>query len=100
MGSQDCRIDTISTFVLVRKSNPEKYTNWRNRDEEKNCNWWFTENDPQQGDLIGAVYEGIAEFLNGLDEDTRAEVLYDTCLKNVIEPGEDEQGRDLHTTFD
>ena len=33
-------------------------------------------------------------------ENTRAEVLYDTCLKNVIEPGEDEQGRDLHTTFD
>ena len=61
---------------------------------------WFVENNSQQGDLIGAVYEGIAEFLNGLDEDTRAEVLYDTCLKNVIEPGEDEQGRDLHTTFD
>nr|WP_289096054.1 hypothetical protein [uncultured Dorea sp.] len=35
-----------------------------------------------------------------MDEDTRAEVLYDTCLKNVIEPGDDEQGRDLHTTFD
>lgn len=61
---------------------------------------WFAENDPQQGDLIGAVYEGIAEFLNGLDEDTRAEVLYDIYLKNVTEPGDDEQGRDLHTTFD
>lgn len=35
MGSQDCRTDTFSTFVLVRKSNPEKYTNWRKRDEEK-----------------------------------------------------------------
>lgn len=33
-------------------------------------------------------------------ENKRAEVLYDTCLKNVIEPGDDEQGRDLHTTFD
>lgn len=30
----------------------------------------------------------------------RKEVLYDTCLKNVIEPGEDEQERNLHTTFD
>lgn len=39
MGSQDCRTDTFSTFVLVRKSNLEKYTNWRKRDEEKNCNW-------------------------------------------------------------
>ena len=29
-------------------------------------------------------------------ENTRAEVLYDTCLKNVIEPEDDEQGRDLH----
>ena len=28
-------------------------------------------------------------------ENKRAEVLYDTCLKNVIEPGDDEQGRDL-----
>ena len=44
---------------------------------------WFAENHPQQGDLIGAVYEGIAEFLNGLDEDTRAEVLYDTYLNST-----------------
>ena len=42
VGSQDCRTDTFSTFVLVRKSNPEKYTNWRKKDEDiKFCILWY-----------------------------------------------------------
>ena len=63
---------------------------------------WYAENDPQKGDLIGAIYEGIAEFLNGLDDAERAEVLYDVCAANVYQDGngEDEQGRVLHTMFD
>ena len=63
---------------------------------------WYVENNPQKGDLIGAIYEGIAEFLNGLDDAERAEVLYDVCAANVYQDGngEDEQGRVLHTMFD
>lgn len=61
---------------------------------------WFSENDPQNGDLIGAVYEGIAAFLNGLDVDERAEVLYDMYVKNVYEAGTDDDGKHLHTMFD
>ena len=60
------------------------------------------ENNPQEGDLVGAIYEGIAEFLNGLDDAERAEVLYDVYAANVYQNGngEDEQGRVLHTMFD
>ena len=63
---------------------------------------WYAENDPQKGDLVGAIYEGIAEFLNGLDDAERAEVLYDVYAANVYQNGngEDEQGRVLHTMFD
>ena len=63
---------------------------------------WYAENDPQKGDLIGAIYEGIAEFLNGLDDAERAEVLYDVYAANVYQDGngEDEQGRTLHSMFD
>ena len=59
-------------------------------------------NNPQEGDLVGAIYEGIAEFLNGLDDAERAEVLYDVYAANVYQNGngEDEQGRVLHTMFD
>lgn len=60
---------------------------------------WFSENDPQNGDLIGAVYEGIVAFLNGLDVDERAEVLYDVYAKNVYEAGTDDDGKKLHTMF-
>lgn len=63
---------------------------------------WYIENNPQEGDLTGAIYEGIAEFLNGLDDAERAEVLYDVYAANVYQDGngEDEQGRRLHTMFD
>ena len=59
-------------------------------------------NNPQEGDLAGAIYEGIAEFLNGLDDAERAEVLYDVYAANVYQNGngEDEQGRVLHRMFD
>ena len=62
----------------------------------------YVENNPQEGDLVGAIYEGIAEFLNGLDDAERAEVLYDVYAANVYQNGngEDEQGRVLHTMFD
>lgn len=46
--------------------------------EQNETNYeWYVENNPQEGDLAGAIYEGIAEFLNGLDDAERAEVLYD-----------------------
>ena len=61
---------------------------------------WYNENDPQEGALIGAVYEGIAAFLNGLDTDERVDVLYETYAKNVYDGGEDGEGRSLHTMFD
>ena len=71
--------------------------------EQNETNYeWYVENNPQEGDLAGAIYEGIAEFLNGLDDAERAEVLYDVCAANVYQDGngEDEQGRVLHTMFD
>ena len=70
--------------------------------EQNETNYeWYVENNPQEGDLAGAIYEGIAEFLNGLDDAERAEVLYDVYAANVYQNGngEDEQGRVLHRIF-
>lgn len=61
---------------------------------------WYTENNPQEGDLAESIYEGIAKFLNSLDDAERAEVLYDVYDANIYQGGEDEQGRPLHTMFD
>ena len=71
--------------------------------EQNETNYeWYVENNPQEGDLAGAIYEGIAKFLNGLDDAERAEVLYDVYAANVYQNGngEDEQGRVLHRMFD
>ena len=72
------------------------------KEQDETSYEWYVENNPQEGDLVGAIYEGIAEFLNGLDDAERAEVLYDVYAANVYQNGngEDEQGRVLHTMFD
>ena len=72
------------------------------KEQDETSYEWYVENNPQEGDLVGAIYEGIAEFLNGLDDAERAEVLYDVYVANVYQNGngEDEQGRVLHTMFD
>ncbi len=59
----------------------------------------ITGSNPEQAALIGAIYEGIAEFLNSLDTDRCAEVLF-ARKKAVIEAGEDENYAELQTMFD
>lgn len=59
----------------------------------------ITDSNPEQAALIGAIYEGIAEFLNSLDTDRCAEVLF-AREKAVIDAGEDENFADLQTMFD
>lgn len=42
-------------------------------DDSESCYTLF--DDPQTADLMNAVYKGIAVFLNGLDGETKTEVL-------------------------
>lgn len=62
----------------------------------------FYAKNSQQCDLEQAIYQGVAEFLNGLDVAERAEVLYNVYDANVYQDGKgsDEQGNNLHSMFD
>ena len=50
------------------------------KEQDETSYEWYVENNSQEGDLVGAIYEGIAEFLNGLDDAERAEVFYDLLM--------------------
>lgn len=85
--------DNISDGTLAFKESAKEQSEF--------CYGWFSENNAsQEGDLAGAIYEGIAEFLNSLDDAKRADVLYDVYDANIYQAEKDAQGKTLHTMFD
>ena len=67
-GSGDIEIDDFALEMAAEYIGDVVFP-----DDSESCSTLF--DDPQQADLMNAVYKGIAAFLNGLDGETKTEVL-------------------------
>lgn len=94
-GIDDLALDKIKEFL----TNGELVFKDTFAEQAPNTYESIAESNPEQTALIGAIYEGITKFLNSLDSDRCAEILF-ARGKAVYEAGEDENYADLQTMFD